>query len=116
MIYINIYVLLDIQSVCSHSSVWSLVCYITVSVCESPPDVPHTHLAYSTVHSESSSEEKLVEGRYVYYQCDDGYTMVNSKLSLLICHKGEWIGTLPSCGMYNVKLEIGHRFTVNPWY
>ena len=69
-----------------------------VSLCGSPPDVPHS--SRGETFEQSEVKMQIVEGQEIFYTCDAGYTMVDSSANHLVCRNGEWQGNLPTCGEF----------------
>ncbi|XP_060560040.1 P-selectin-like [Ruditapes philippinarum] len=74
---------------------WIINPQCSVSLCGSPPDVPHSSRGES--FDESQAKMQVVEGQGIYYTCNSGYTMVDSTANHLVCINGEWQGNLPTC-------------------
>lgn len=81
---------------------WQIEPECSVKLCGSPPDVPYSQVAFGETQDYTGGKMGILEGQEVYYTCKTGYTLVDSTANHLVCSKGEWQGSLPTC----ISLEM----------
>ncbi|XP_059170444.1 sushi domain-containing protein 4-like [Physella acuta] len=59
--------------------------------CPSPPDIPGAQ------HRFTEYAQIMLEGTVVEYKCSRGFIPVVPYNAHLICHRGQWVGQVPSC-------------------